>query len=271
MAEIFGYVEMKIALQTITPLVLENIDRPSIPWPEHKQMLLDFRKEFKTDFYPEVIIGLPGETRDSWDEMMLEFLDLAPIVSISAHHWHMLHNSPGSESEYMKKFNIEIWPSIMPVEDAHEYTGTDFSQLSPDQLMELMLASSRSEFETSMCYANELVWNTITHKPVDFVYMHLSHNIMLYLAYNNNKPPLLLRKQYNALKPYILARAKKDVKLFLELYSKYGRMPLYFIINNKMYNPAMIGVNLVQGKIKLQDILEINGQTTKQTKQECLV
>ena len=257
MAEIFGYVVMKTPLQSITPLVLENIDRPSIPWPDQKQMILDFRKEYRTDFYPELMVGLPGETRESWDNMMLEFLDVAPISDIVAHHWHVLQNSPGSDTVYIQQHQIEIWPSVIPVEHSYLFTQIDFSKYSQNEIMNYMLESAKGYKKQHISIQSNLVWKTSTHEPIDIVYMQISSIVISALG-KLNYPPETLRKLYNGLKPSIAAKAEQDTKIFLNLYEKYKIMPIYFVVQGVLYHPSMVGTALKSHKFKLTDFLKLN-------------
>jgi putative methyltransferase len=106
-AEITGTLRTKIALQSISPEVLENIDRPSIEWPKFKKILLDLVNEISNPvaYELEIIAGLPGESADSWTWMLYEFIDLPTPIngqSSGAAFWYMLPNSPGADPEYIK-------------------------------------------------------------------------------------------------------------------------------------------------------------------------
>lgn len=96
----------RVSLQDINDLVLDNIDRPSIPWEEHKQLLLDLRvKHPNIILGGEVIVGLPGQTVDSWVKTLKE-IELAGINSLHENIWMLLPNSPAYKKEYQNKYEI---------------------------------------------------------------------------------------------------------------------------------------------------------------------
>ena len=67
------------SLQDLDPMVLENIDRPDIPWEEHKKLITNFLSEsFKENctFACELIWGMPGQTLDHFYRSTSEVLSL---------------------------------------------------------------------------------------------------------------------------------------------------------------------------------------------------
>jgi putative methyltransferase len=96
----------RVSLQDVNEEVLKNIDRPSIPWDEHKQLLLELREKHPNiSMGGEVIVGLPGQTVDSWIETLIE-IESASINTLHANIWMLLPNSPAYKKEYQKKFEI---------------------------------------------------------------------------------------------------------------------------------------------------------------------
>jgi radical SAM superfamily enzyme YgiQ (UPF0313 family) len=95
----------KFALQDIDPVVLKNIDRPDIPWPEHKAHIQ--KLEAKYPGMPvriELIGGLPGQTVESFEHMLAAIhpyeLEMFPLM--------VLANSPiGYDMEYREKMQIK--------------------------------------------------------------------------------------------------------------------------------------------------------------------
>jgi len=102
-----------ISLQDINPVVLKNIDRPEIPWDEHKFLIKKLMDENPNIIpRPELVIGLPGQTIDTMLETLTELYDLG-IKHFMHHPWTMLTNSPANKKEYQEKFKIKtenlIW------------------------------------------------------------------------------------------------------------------------------------------------------------------
>lgn len=95
----------KFAVQDIHDLILENIERPDVPWPEHRAYIQEIK-----DLYPEfecrieIIMGLPGQTRDTWEETLIA-IDLGRPTIYS---WTILPNSPaGYDPGYREKMAIK--------------------------------------------------------------------------------------------------------------------------------------------------------------------
>lgn len=102
-----------ISIQDINPTVLKNIDRPEIPWVEHKKLLLDLIKEVpNVTIGPELVCGLPGQTIDTFFDTIIELTSFKKI-KIGVHGFIILTNSPAFSLDYRQKFNIKtddfIW------------------------------------------------------------------------------------------------------------------------------------------------------------------
>jgi len=242
--EIFGKILIKPSLQSITEEVLENIERPSIPWPEYKKMVIDLKQHehLPSEFYAELMVGLPGETRESWDAMLDEFIDLSPIKMLSTSVWHVLSNSPGSSPEYQEKHKMLILPSVAPMEDASERLNSsflhrdkriDFNQLSDDDIVQKMLNST---VEDAISYRANMVWSTYSSDVEDLLYMQWAAGIVVDLQRLSGGDTTATRKMFKQLKPMINERAAKDGEKFRHFYNKYGVMPHYMVYNGKLYN-----------------------------------
>lgn len=95
----------KFAVQDTNAQVLKNIDRPDVPWPEHKQYIINMLAKYPgTVCQIEIIQGLPGQTRDTWEQT---FLDLQGFES-RAYPWVMLPNAPaGYDKEYQNRMKLK--------------------------------------------------------------------------------------------------------------------------------------------------------------------
>tara|TARA_Y100000296_G_scaffold43782_1_gene50238 strand:+ start:237 stop:2009 length:1773 start_codon:yes stop_codon:yes gene_type:complete len=98
---------VKVSIQDINYEVLEAIDRPDVPWEEHKQYLLDIKSKYPlTMFTVELMIGLPKQTLESWIEMLCEFDESFRPSWLLCAFWQLLTNSPAYEKEYQEKYNL---------------------------------------------------------------------------------------------------------------------------------------------------------------------
>lgn len=96
----------KFAVQDIDPTVLANIDRPDIPWEEHKKYIRHLKSQFPDKIFSlEGIKGLPGQTRSTWQHLLKEAYQLD--LRLEFYTWIIIPNSPAVyDADYMTRFNI---------------------------------------------------------------------------------------------------------------------------------------------------------------------
>lgn len=93
------------ALQDIHQNILDNIDRPDVPWPEHKNYIDKIHKKYPDcKILLNLIMGLPGQTRESWETTLIETYPYYPVVQPFA----ILPNSPaGYDKDYQDKMQLK--------------------------------------------------------------------------------------------------------------------------------------------------------------------
>ncbi len=95
-----------LALQSLSPDVLENIGRTNISKEEYAAQIARYR-DAGISTYTELILGLPGETYESFTRGLCEILELGQHSSVSAYYCELLPNSLLSTKEYLDKFKIK--------------------------------------------------------------------------------------------------------------------------------------------------------------------
>jgi len=97
------------ALQDIDPVVLKNISRPSVPWETLLDYLLPIKRKYPNIlYYSELIKGLPGQTRASWEDTLIK---TSEHLLTGVHPWIILPGSPaGYDPEYVKTMQIVTKP-----------------------------------------------------------------------------------------------------------------------------------------------------------------
>lgn len=251
--EMFGWVNAKVALQSISSVTLANIDRPAVSWNKIKQMILDLRKTYKVTFGPELIVGLPGETTQSWNYMLHEFIDLLPIMSPMVSHWHMLPNSPGFDSDYQTKFDINIHKTIIPALNS----TIDVSQHNEDQILALLTPGGLHHHE---CAVANIAWQNYSMDIVDNLYMWLSFASTIWCAQIFNDDPVAVKKNLKFILPQILKISQYIGKKIITQYDKHGYMPGYLALDNKIYsfhNLACLYVTSAQATTRLKSLLAL--------------
>jgi hypothetical protein len=98
---------VKVSVQDINSEVLKAIDRPDVPWEEHKQYLLNIKAKYPlTIFTIELIVGLPKQTLENWIEMLYEFDESFKPRWLFCGNWQLLPQSPAYKKEYQEKNNM---------------------------------------------------------------------------------------------------------------------------------------------------------------------
>ena len=117
--------EFQISQQDFDPDVLDAIDRPDIPWDEHRAYLMDLYTQYPhIEFRVDLIGGLPRQTLDSMINNIKICEDIGARI-IRVQPWHLLPNSPASDENYRKKYNLKVLDAIHSNEVIMEYIGAD--------------------------------------------------------------------------------------------------------------------------------------------------
>lgn len=95
-----------MAYQTLSDTVLENIGRKNLTM-EHFSSLMKKYNEAGIPTYSELILGLPGETRESFCKGICRLFENGQHNSVSVYHCEMLPNAELSQPESIEKFKIE--------------------------------------------------------------------------------------------------------------------------------------------------------------------
>ncbi len=95
-----------LAYQTLSEEALKNINRTNLTL-EHFSSLLKKYNEAGIPAYSELILGLPGETKESFCKGICRILESGQHNSLSIYYLEMLPNSELSQPYYVKKHKIE--------------------------------------------------------------------------------------------------------------------------------------------------------------------
>lgn len=96
-----------LAYQSLSEEVLENIGRKNLSM-EYFSDLLKKYNAAGIPSYSELILGLPGETKDSFCKGLCTLLDHGQHNSISVYYCEVLPNSPLGHKDMIEKYNIEV-------------------------------------------------------------------------------------------------------------------------------------------------------------------
>lgn len=110
-----GYVKtFVISLQDTDKTILDNINRPEIPWEEHREKLKYFKDKYRDNisYIGEVIFGLPGQTIDTTITMLSDFV-YPEFDYLIVYRLDFLPNSPMANEDYRKKHGMKFQEMIV--------------------------------------------------------------------------------------------------------------------------------------------------------------
>lgn len=94
-----------ISLQSLSPVVLENINRKNMSLERFREHFSVYHEE-KLQVYSELILGLPGETYDSFADGICKLFEIGQHFIFEVYHCIVLPNSELGQKEYIKKHGI---------------------------------------------------------------------------------------------------------------------------------------------------------------------
>ena len=140
---------VSLALQSLDEETLEIVKRANIKFDNFSELTETFRKN-EIPTYTELIMGLPGETLESWKKGLEILASGSQVGSIYIYNCGVFVNAPMNEPTYMKFHNIKTIRS--PIFLAHssihdrgipefEYITISSKSFSTDDLKEIYLFS----------------------------------------------------------------------------------------------------------------------------------
>lgn len=105
---------LKLSIQDIDEGVLDNIERPDIPWVEHVEYIQNIRRKFPDSIIAlDIIKGLPGQTRKTWENIYKEICK--HNLQLDVYDWEIIANSPaGYDKNYQKQMKLKTMVRIDP-------------------------------------------------------------------------------------------------------------------------------------------------------------
>lgn len=104
-----------LSFQSLHQHVLDNIYRKNMPLESFHELMSLYNKN-GIGAYSEIILGLPGETYESFRDGIEQLLEGGQHMSINFFNCELLMNSIMNDPEYMKKYEIEY-----AVTEQHQY------------------------------------------------------------------------------------------------------------------------------------------------------
>lgn len=120
MRKLRGVLPMTSAVQSLNPDVLDNIERDNIDLDTYSQIQDEVQKQ-GMQAYGELILCLPGETKESFMEAIRDLL-ASGVKRVAAHQLMLLHGAPLSNPEVREQYGFVTRHRVV-ARNLGDYTG----------------------------------------------------------------------------------------------------------------------------------------------------
>lgn len=172
-----------LSFQSMSADTLNNINRQNMPLSYFVELMTLYNKNH-ISAYSELILGLPGETYESFKEGIDQLLNSGQHMSIAVFNCELLINSEMGKKEYREKFKIET----ARVEQHQFHTKPNFSEIKEfSDIIVSTYSMSKEDWKRSNLYE---------------VYVRCFHNLGLlqcFAIYLHNKTGMKYSDFYEAI------------------------------------------------------------------------
>ena len=109
-----------LTAQSLDPSTLDIIKRSNIKFDKFSSLLQQFRSQ-KIENYTEIIMGLPGETLQSFKNGLEQLMELFPRPVISIYNCGVFVNAPMNQPSYIEAHGIQVIKSPIYLEHSSIY------------------------------------------------------------------------------------------------------------------------------------------------------
>ena len=95
-----------LAVQSLDPNTLNIIKRKNIKFTQFSELVQKFRNE-KIENYTEIIMGMPGETLDTYKHGLEQLMELFPRPVVYVYNCGVFTNAPMNDPHYIEKYDIK--------------------------------------------------------------------------------------------------------------------------------------------------------------------
>ncbi|HEV8613210.1 MAG TPA: hypothetical protein VGQ73_06845, partial [Gemmatimonadales bacterium] len=180
MRKIRGALPMTAAVQSMNPVVLENIKRSNIKLETYREIQHEVLAQGMQS-YGEMILCLPGETKESFLQGISDLLDTG-VLRVSAHQLMLLHGAPLSNPDQRERFAFKTRFRVV-ARDVGDYGVGD-----------------------PVIETEELVVETSTFSFADYLDVRVFHLLLTIFFYEGNIEEAFAFAKEHGVKPFDLMR-----------------------------------------------------------------
>lgn len=208
---------IEFAIQDLDATVLKLIDRPSVPWEKHLEMVQKWKKELPPELYnhitAQIIIGLPGQSLDTVIETYLK-LFLGGVKKATNYNWLYLPNSPAADPLYVKMHGLDFRKTYMAFTTAtHGDLAEIYEKLANTNELDHKFSASTNIYQTKYMSFEEIIAGKL---------VYTKWQDLLKVKDLTELPELKIRKIFDRLKIKALESAETAMSYHQPLIDKYG-------------------------------------------------
>jgi radical SAM superfamily enzyme YgiQ (UPF0313 family) len=178
MRKVRGTLPMTAAVQSMSPVVLGNIQRSQIKLETYAQIQQEVRAQGMQS-YGELILCLPGETKQSFMQGISDLLD-SGVLRISAHQLMLLHGAPLSNPDQRERFRFKTRYRVVARDVGDNGTGEPVIE------------------------TEEMVVETPTFSFADYLDVRVFHLLLTIFYYEGNLEEAIAFARQRGVKPFDL-------------------------------------------------------------------
>lgn len=191
-----------ISFQSMNPDVLKNIGRKNISTDMFRDLMKKY-DELNIATFSELILGLPGETYDSFCDGVRTLIENGQHHAINIYPCEVLPNAEMGQKEYQDRFDIKI--TRVPFKLIHSYAGSSKDEITEySEYITSTFSMNSQEWANALCFASYVqgLHNLGLLRAVAIYYRHeYSVNYDDFyndlIAYSKKNADSLLNKVYN--------------------------------------------------------------------------
>ncbi|MBE6785382.1 MAG: radical SAM protein [Ruminococcaceae bacterium] len=199
-----------LSFQSMSKTVQENIGRSNLDIEYYKLLLKKYAKH-KIPTYTDLILGLPGETLDSFKSGIDELLECGQHTSLFVHLCEWLPLSEMGKKDYMKKYRLNF--TKIPLNQPHRSKASDDGIQEYSRIITSTASMDEREWvETVMFSTCVLAMHHLGILQLVALYLHYDHNVQYSDFYSRILAFMLKNERQNDVFITIKDRAENVIK-----------------------------------------------------------
>lgn len=216
-----------VSFQDIHENVLKLMDRPSVSWEDHVDMIKQLRKDVINDggdpnrlITAQLMLGVAGQTYESIVETFYKLWTEAEVYRYTLNQWIFLSNMPVAEDKFYHKLHKLTWA---PIWYPQLRARIPIQSESLDHIYKILDSKIQSEFAIKNFNFTTSIFSTATMSHIEIIAARILLGEITILTKNFHPSKIKnYRGTLKGLAKFSLDQAHKHWNIIDPLYKKYG-------------------------------------------------